>query len=89
MEKQPNPVPANNAQPSPEAYVPDTQKIVHRHLQDPNHQITEEELKSIRISTDHYDQEHKDMLDEVVAPDAAKKQSDAGDAMITPWDVTT
>ena len=27
----------------------DTQKIVRRHLEDPNHVITEEELKNIRI----------------------------------------
>lgn len=90
MEKQPDPQTGANKRPSPESYEPDTLKIVHRHLQDENHQITEEELKSVRISTEHFDKEYKNILDNAVETNEGnQKKSDADDTVVTPWDVTT
>lgn len=34
---------------NPARFESDTQKLVHRHLQDKNHVITEEELRNVRI----------------------------------------
>lgn len=92
MEKHYSPAPeSNDNRPNPESFEPDSQKVVQRHLQDENHKITEEEIKNVRISTDHI---HQD-FDKVPFPDTdASKSSDAGDTnldekVVTPWDVTT
>lgn len=81
---------------SPEAKVQssnhfesDTQKIVRRHLEDPNHTITEEELRNVRIGmTPVINPGREDLLDETPDPtesnnypDEAQSNSDAA----KPW----
>jgi hypothetical protein len=92
MEKQYNSTPdLNNNRPDPERLEPDTQKVVQRHLQDESHEITEEEIENIKISTDHI---HKDFDNLPFSDAAASKSTDPGhtnldDKVVTPWDVTT
>lgn len=49
MNKQQTTLPANKR------YVSDTAKLVHRHLSDPNHVISEEEIASIRVGVTPFD----------------------------------
>lgn len=91
MEKQNNPLSDRPAsQTDPESYEPDTQKIVQRHMQDETHEITDEEIRSVKISTDHIDQEYKKTPGEAAAPEEKEERhTDLDDKIITPWDLTT
>ncbi len=45
-----SPFPGNNgSQDKPEKFESDTQKIVRKHLEDPDHKITDEEMQNIRV----------------------------------------
>lgn len=46
-----NPTTEKNSTPP----IVDTREVVKRHMEDPNHVITDEELKQITITTDHLD----------------------------------
>ncbi len=92
MEKHYDPTPDHNDnRPDPESLKPDTQKVVQRHLQDESHEITEEEIENVKISTDHI---HKDFDNVPFTDTDASKSDDPGhtnldDKVVTPWDVTT
>ena len=67
----------------------DTNKVVQRHLKDPNHQITEEEIRNVRVGMT------PPAPDDIIPPDEKvadrKKQDDEdqtlpGKQVITPWD---
>ena len=67
----------------------DTNKIVQRHLEDPNHQITEEEIRNVRVGMSPPTPDNLPSPDEKVAD--RKKQDDEdqivpGKQAVTPWD---
>lgn len=72
-----------------ERNMPDTQKIMQRHLQDEHHQITDEELQNIQISTDHIDPEAYKTPVEEQKKDEDQDDTDLDDKVVTPWDLTT
>lgn len=76
----------------PERFESDTDKLVHRHLADENHVITEEELQSIRIGqTLPAGEAGEEVLDR--DEKAADRKADGegeltpGSEKVTPWDV--
>ena len=65
----------------------DTAKVVDRHLKDPNHQITEEEIRNVRVGMTPPMNDDLPAQDEKVAD--RKKTDDEtlpGSQAITPWD---
>lgn len=73
----------------------DTKKIVRRHLEDPNHQISEEEIRNVRIGMspdveDNGKEKLEKMVDEVEADKQSEnnkeKDIEPNDDPITPWD---
>ena len=80
-------------QDKPERFESDADRLVHRHLADKNHTITEEELQSIRIghlSTGETVSEEAPLQSEDKAADIkADDESDTapGAQKATPWDV--
>lgn len=79
----PNPAPRDR-------FETDSRKIVNRHLEDEEHEISEEEMRSIRIglSPDVVQQKSEEKLEEFV-DDAARKEATDGEPEtqpVTPWD---
>lgn len=70
----------------------DTARLVHKHLTDPNHVITDEELANIRIGmspgadapTEAEVREHEDWVSDQKAD--SEKDSVPGAQKTTPWD---
>src|SRR5690349_4751915 len=77
----------------PQPFVSDTEKLVHRHLADPNHVITEEELAGIRIGmtpppddpTQLAIRDSDDRISDQKAID--ENETMPGAQKSTPWDV--
>jgi hypothetical protein len=76
----------------------DTQKLVNKHMADPNHVITEEEMAKLQVGQTPPEarkaqQNQQDMpeADERAADSKSIKDDDAlpGAQKVTPWDVTT
>ena len=67
----------------------DSAKIVERHLKDPNHQITEDEIRNVRVGMTPPPPDDLPSGDEKVAD---RKKADEenktlpGSQVITPWD---
>lgn len=83
MENNPNNNPADH-----QADIPDSQKLVQQHLQDEQHEITDEDIRNVRISTDHLDADLSDLPERKDDGDN-KSGTDLDNRFITPWDVTT
>ncbi len=72
----------------------DTQKLVHRHLSDPNHEITDEELAKVRVGmSPGPDEPTQQAIKESEGRIADKKtikddETLPGAQKITPWDLT-
>jgi hypothetical protein len=70
----------------------DTQKIVHRHLEDQNHVITDEEIASVRVGMspppDGPTQQAIKDAEDRIADDKSDKEDDTipGAQKMTPWD---
>ena len=70
----------------------DTQKIIHKHLADPEHHISEDEIRNVRIGmTPGPDAVTKEALNERDGTiDGAglieTNETDSGNQQITPWD---
>ena len=67
----------------------DTNKIVERHLKDPNHQITDDEIRNVRVGMTPPLPDDLPSADEKVAD--RKKEDDEdhtlpGKQVMTPWD---
>ena len=86
----------DNKDPQPqneERFESDTQKIVRRHLEDENHVITEEEIRSVRVGmSPPLDTTEEDVIEdreEKVADRKAPEEDETvpGEQKITPWDV--
>lgn len=78
----------NKQQPEPQSTEPESLQLVHKHMADEHHEITDEELRNVRISTDHIH------LDDTPSPqkDTNGNQEDEKDPnhpIVTPWDLTT
>ena len=71
----------------------DTQKIVHRHLADPGHQISEEEIASVKIGMTSQLDEPTEQAIQDGEDRIADKKADNENATLpgaqksTPWDV--
>lgn len=87
MNKQQNPAQQNNR------FESDTQKLVRQHMEDPNHQITEEEIASVRIGMtppiDAPTQQAVRDAEDRIADKKADSEEDTlpGTQKSTPWDV--
>lgn len=70
----------------------DTQKLVHRHMADPNHVISDEELRNVRVGmSPPPDEPTQQAIDEAKDRVADKKSTDEentvpGAQKMTPWD---
>ena len=68
----------------------DTQKIVRRHLEDPNHTITEEELRNVRIGmTPVIEHDSEDEFERTVNEIESENNNDdiqPNDEPTTSWD---
>lgn len=70
----------------------DTQKIIHRHLSDPNDEITEQDIASVRIGMTPPESE---IVTEETARETAEKLNDENaddvpaedDRKTSPWDI--
>jgi hypothetical protein len=77
----------------PQPFESDTQKIVRRHLSDPNHVITDEEIASVRVGmTPPHDAPTQQAIDDADDRIADKKSINEDDTLpgaqkSTPWDV--
>lgn len=74
----------------------DAKKIVDRHMADPNHVISEEEMRSIRVGVDalNPDETTEQAIEEAeadkkIADSKADSEEDTtpGSQKVTPWDV--
>ena len=92
--------PGNNDRNS-EKFESDTQKVVHKHLEDPNHTISEEEIRNERVGMtppnagkdpDELNKEIEDSVEKISEEEEKRNDKDGekpNDEPITPWDVTT
>jgi hypothetical protein len=67
----------------------DTAKVVERHLKDPNHQITEDEIRNVRVGMTPPTQDEILPSDQRVADRKRSDEDDKtlpGSQAITPWD---
>jgi hypothetical protein len=67
---------------------PDSQRLVQKHMNDEQHEITDEEIRNVRISTDHINLNET----QVLKHEREKEEAEDGDTeqpIVTPWDVTT
>ena len=77
-----------------ENFQSDTQRLVQKHLSDPEHEITNEELANVRVGMspgpDAPTQQAIRESDERVADSKTDSEDDTlpGAQKITPWDVT-
>ena len=76
-----------------QSFQTDSEKLVQRHLEDPNHVITEEEMQNIRVGmTPPPDAPTREAIresDEKIADRKAENEEDTtpGSQKVTPWDV--
>ena len=83
---------SKNANPE-ERFESDAKRLADRHLADPNHVITDEELRNIRVgvsgSADAPTQEAVEEADDRIADHKADGEDDTlpGAQKMTPWDV--
>jgi hypothetical protein len=88
-----NQAPDNKSTGSVQPFESDAEKLAHRHLSDPDHVITEEEMKSIRVgmpsAPDQPTEEAIRESNEKIADHKADSDDDTtpGAQKITPWDV--
>ncbi len=88
------------SQDKPEKFESDTQKIVRKHLEDPDHQITDEEMKNIRVGmippelseATNARLEGDDAIEEVEKKivgheDQIKEEKNTRNDKLNPWDV--
>lgn len=79
--------------PPKQAFESDAEKISHRHLSDPNHVITEEEMKQIKVGmTPPPDAPTEEAIrdgENRIADHKADKEDDItpGGQKMTPWDL--
>ena len=73
---------------SSDQFESDTQKIVRRHLQDKNHVITEEEIRSVRVGmTPPLDETDNAALRSTAENEMPKNgNGDPAGTPLTPWD---
>lgn len=75
------------------SFQTDSEKLVQRHLQDPNHVITEEDMQKIRVGVtpppDGPSQEAINEFENRIADHKAESEEDTvpGSQKATPWDV--
>ena len=75
-----------------EHFITDTEKLVNKHLSDPNHVITDEEMQSLRVGmspiTNNSEDENND-FEERIADHKTIKEDELvpGAQKMTPWDV--
>lgn len=82
-----------------EKFLSDTQKVVKKHLEDPNHQISEEDIKNVRIGmtppdtlsqSDDPNAAIEERVSEITEDgDKNDDETPPSEDRITPWDVTT
>jgi hypothetical protein len=73
----------NNQRP----FESDTKKLVREHLADPNHVITEEDIKNVRIGmTSELDETTHEGIDALQKRVDAHREENTGQT-VTPWDV--
>ena len=67
----------------------DAAKVVHRHLSDPNHVISEEEIASVRVGFAPLAEESTQQANSRIADRKANSEKDTlpGGQKSTPWDV--
>ena len=76
-----------------QSFQTDSEKLVQRHLEDPNHVITDEDMQKIRVGMtpqpDAPTQEAIRESEERVADRKAENEEDTtpGSQKVTPWDV--
>ena len=92
MEKEQNPQAEHNKREEP--FASDAKKLADKHLADPNHVITDEEMRNIRVgvtpsSPDEPTQQAIDEAEERVADRKAPDEDKPlpGSQKMTPWDV--
>jgi hypothetical protein len=79
----------------PERFESDTHKLMRKHMSDPNHQITDEELAKVRVGmspgADEPTQQAVEEADQRIADSKTESEDDTlpGAQKMTPWDVTT
>ena len=73
---------------SSDHFESDTQKIVRRHLQDKNHVITEEEIRSVRVGMTPPLEEidNAELRADIEDENAKTNNGDSADTPLTPWD---
>lgn len=71
--------------PKEERFQPDTTKIVHRHLEDKEHIITDEEIRSVRISTELPPFDEVTTGAEAATNVIKSEQEEPSDRPVTPW----
>ena len=79
-----------------EKFLSDTQKIIHRHLEDPNDVITEEDIRNIRVGmTPKLDEATESRFEDESAREKAEEELlgregeeniNGKEGPITPWD---
>lgn len=91
MEKEQNPRAEHNSREKP--FASDAKKLADKHLADPNHVITDEDLQKIRVgATAPPDEPTRQAIDEAEDRIADRKTPDEdktlpGSQKMTPWDV--
>lgn len=78
----------SDQQPQEERFESDTQRLVRRHLEDPNHVITEEEIKSLRVGmSPGIDGETEKAVEALEERVERTHGDDNTEKPTTPWDV--
>jgi len=83
--------PGNNSEQenkTADQFESDTQKIVRRHLEDKNHVITEEEIRSVRVgmTPSVNELENPELRSDVEEAKARENSADPAGTPLTPWD---
>ena len=88
-----NPTLQNNDEQRPERFESDTEKIIHRHLQNKDDVITEEDIRNVRVgltpTSAEREREEEDVtetIDEEVNTPEDGQDPDQTDDPVTPWD---
>lgn len=78
---------------NPQKFESDTQRLVHRHLENPNDVITEDDIRNIRVGmTPPLDKPTQEAIEEMEGKAADRKalnedEQFPGEQKATPWDV--
>lgn len=76
-----------NQQPADHHAESDSQRLVQKHMTDEQHEMTDEEIRNVRISTDHINVDETQILKQQNKD--TDDDSDTERPIVTPWDVTT